>query len=123
MADTSWLNWPFLDDPHRALARDLTAWRDKSLDDHELLARAKSLVTATRGQDCREQQRAPDGLHKTPNSSLYAAVRAVCKPMRVALRLRGSARRVGSTMSALEEGACGVSSYANCWPSSWGRSC
>ena len=33
MADTSWLNWPFLDDPHRVLARDLTAWRDKSFDD------------------------------------------------------------------------------------------
>ena len=42
--------------------------------------------------------------HKDSNSSLYAAVRAACKPMRAALRLRGSARRVGSTMSALEEG-------------------
>ena len=33
MADRTYLDWPFLDDAHRALARDLTAWRDRSLDE------------------------------------------------------------------------------------------
>lgn len=32
MADSSYLNWPFFEDPHRALARDLDKWcRDKLL--------------------------------------------------------------------------------------------
>ena len=34
MADQTFLDWPFLDDAHRALARDLTAWRDRELDPH-----------------------------------------------------------------------------------------
>jgi len=34
MADRTYLDWPFLDDTHRALARDLAAWRDGSLDEH-----------------------------------------------------------------------------------------
>jgi acyl-CoA dehydrogenase len=35
MADTSFLDWPFLDDRHRALARDLDAWCASELDHHE----------------------------------------------------------------------------------------
>ena len=31
MADRTYLDWPFLDDAHRALARDVTAWRDREL--------------------------------------------------------------------------------------------
>jgi alkylation response protein AidB-like acyl-CoA dehydrogenase len=31
MADRSFLGWPFFDEPHRALAADLTAWRDREL--------------------------------------------------------------------------------------------
>ncbi len=31
MADRTYLDWPFLDDAHRALARDVAAWRDKAL--------------------------------------------------------------------------------------------
>jgi alkylation response protein AidB-like acyl-CoA dehydrogenase len=33
MADRTFLDWPFLEDRHRTLARDLTAWRDQSLDE------------------------------------------------------------------------------------------
>ena len=32
MADTSFLDWPFFDDGHRALARDLDAWAARNLD-------------------------------------------------------------------------------------------
>jgi acyl-CoA dehydrogenase len=32
MSDTSFLEWPFFDDGHRALARDLDAWAARSLD-------------------------------------------------------------------------------------------
>jgi acyl-CoA dehydrogenase len=35
MADTSFLDWPFLDDRHRALGRDLDAWCTSELDHHE----------------------------------------------------------------------------------------
>ena len=35
MADTSFLDWPFLDDRHRALGRDLDAWCASELDHHE----------------------------------------------------------------------------------------
>ncbi|MDQ3170931.1 MAG: acyl-CoA dehydrogenase family protein [Acidobacteriota bacterium] len=31
MADRTYLDWPFLDDAHRALARDVAAWRDGAL--------------------------------------------------------------------------------------------
>lgn len=31
MADRTYLDWPFLDDAHRALAREVAAWRDASL--------------------------------------------------------------------------------------------
>ncbi len=31
MADRTYLDWPFFDDAHRALARDVTAWRDREL--------------------------------------------------------------------------------------------
>jgi alkylation response protein AidB-like acyl-CoA dehydrogenase len=31
MADRTYLSWPFFDDPHRALAGDLAAWRDREL--------------------------------------------------------------------------------------------
>jgi alkylation response protein AidB-like acyl-CoA dehydrogenase len=31
MADRTYLSWPFFDEPHRALAADLTAWRDREL--------------------------------------------------------------------------------------------
>jgi alkylation response protein AidB-like acyl-CoA dehydrogenase len=31
MADTTYLDWPFFDAPHRALASDLAAWRDTAL--------------------------------------------------------------------------------------------
>ena len=31
MADRSYLDWPFFDDSHRALANDLAAWRDREL--------------------------------------------------------------------------------------------
>ncbi len=31
MADRTYLDWPFLDDAHRALAREIVAWRDASL--------------------------------------------------------------------------------------------
>lgn len=35
MADRSYLDWPFFDDHHRALARDVAAWRDRELrEDH-----------------------------------------------------------------------------------------
>jgi acyl-CoA dehydrogenase len=33
MADRTYLEWPFLDDAHRALARDVATWRDRSLDE------------------------------------------------------------------------------------------
>jgi hypothetical protein len=33
MADRTFLEWPFLDVAHRALAKDLTAWRDRDLDE------------------------------------------------------------------------------------------
>jgi len=33
MADRTYLEWPFLDDAHRALARDVVTWRDSSLDE------------------------------------------------------------------------------------------
>jgi len=32
MADTDYLNWPFLEDRHRALARDLDAWAAENID-------------------------------------------------------------------------------------------
>lgn len=35
MADTSFLDWPFLDDRHRALGRELDAWCASELDHHE----------------------------------------------------------------------------------------
>ena len=35
MADTSFLDWPFFDDRHRAIARDLDAWCASELDHHE----------------------------------------------------------------------------------------
>ncbi len=35
MADTSFLDWPFLDDRHRALGRELDAWCASKLDHHE----------------------------------------------------------------------------------------
>ena len=35
MADTSFLDWPFFDDRHRALGRDLDAWCASELDHHE----------------------------------------------------------------------------------------
>lgn len=35
MADLSFLDWPFLDDRHRALARELDAWCSSELDHHE----------------------------------------------------------------------------------------
>lgn len=31
MADQSYLSWPFFDDAHRALAREVAAWRDREL--------------------------------------------------------------------------------------------
>jgi acyl-CoA dehydrogenase len=31
MPDRTWLDWPFFDDAHRALRRDVEAWRDRSL--------------------------------------------------------------------------------------------
>ena len=31
MADRTYLDWPFFDDAHRALARDVEAWRDRGL--------------------------------------------------------------------------------------------
>jgi len=34
MPDQSFLSWPFLDDAHRALVRDVTAWRDRSINEH-----------------------------------------------------------------------------------------
>ena len=36
MADTSFLEWPFLDDRHRALGRELDAWCASELDHHEV---------------------------------------------------------------------------------------
>ena len=49
MADATYLGWPFFDDGHRALARDLGAWASASLADDEveatdLDAHARSLV-------------------------------------------------------------------------------
>jgi acyl-CoA dehydrogenase len=31
MADRTYLDWPFLDDSHRAMAAGITAWRDREL--------------------------------------------------------------------------------------------
>jgi acyl-CoA dehydrogenase len=31
MTDRTWLDWPFLDDRHRGLERDVAAWRDRDL--------------------------------------------------------------------------------------------
>jgi acyl-CoA dehydrogenase len=39
MADTSFLSWPFFEEPHRVLARDLAAWTERevaTLDEHAL---------------------------------------------------------------------------------------
>lgn len=42
MPDTSFLSWPFFEEPHRALARDLAAWTEREIapitpsDEHEL---------------------------------------------------------------------------------------
>jgi acyl-CoA dehydrogenase len=51
MADTSWLDWPFLDDGHRALKRSLDAWcatHAATLADHhgDLDDRCRALVAA-----------------------------------------------------------------------------
>jgi acyl-CoA dehydrogenase len=35
VADTTYLSWPFFGDAHRALQRDLSAWRDRDLQLHE----------------------------------------------------------------------------------------
>jgi acyl-CoA dehydrogenase len=35
VADTTYLSWPFFADAHRALQRDLSAWRDRDLELHE----------------------------------------------------------------------------------------
>jgi acyl-CoA dehydrogenase len=35
VADTTYLSWPFFTDAHRALHRDLSAWRDRSLELHD----------------------------------------------------------------------------------------
>lgn len=34
MADRTYLDWPFFDDAHRALARELGAWRDREITEH-----------------------------------------------------------------------------------------
>ncbi len=34
MPDASFLDWPFLDDGHRALAGELSAWIDKEIAAH-----------------------------------------------------------------------------------------
>ena len=31
MADTSYLDWPFLDDGHRALAADIRSWAEREI--------------------------------------------------------------------------------------------
>jgi acyl-CoA dehydrogenase len=39
MADTTFLSWPFFEEPHRVLARDLAAWTERevaSIDEHAL---------------------------------------------------------------------------------------
>jgi alkylation response protein AidB-like acyl-CoA dehydrogenase len=39
MADTTFLSWPFFEEPHRALARDLAAWTEREvapIDEHAL---------------------------------------------------------------------------------------
>ena len=49
MRDASWLDWPFFDDSHRALARDLDAWCDRALahvDHHDTDAACRMLVRA-----------------------------------------------------------------------------
>ena len=35
MADSTYLSWPFFTDPHRALQRDLAAWRGRELEHHD----------------------------------------------------------------------------------------
>ena len=47
MTDRSWLDWPFLDDRHRALEREVAAWRDRDLtieNDDDPLAACRSYV-------------------------------------------------------------------------------
>ncbi|HEX5214058.1 MAG TPA: acyl-CoA dehydrogenase family protein [Vicinamibacterales bacterium] len=47
MTDRSWLDWPFLDDRHRVLAREIAAWRDRDLkieNDDDPIAACRSYV-------------------------------------------------------------------------------
>jgi len=49
VADTTYLAWPFFDDAHRTLQRDVVAWRDRSfehLDDSDPSAACRAYVTA-----------------------------------------------------------------------------
>lgn len=49
MSDMSWLDWPFFDDAHRKLAREVDAWCEQSLGDvdhHDADAACKKLVKA-----------------------------------------------------------------------------
>jgi len=48
VADTTYLSWPFFADAHRALQRDLSAWRDRHLqlqDDSDPAAACRAYVT------------------------------------------------------------------------------
>jgi acyl-CoA dehydrogenase len=48
VADTTYLSWPFFADAHRALQRDLSAWRDRDLqlqDDEDPAAACRAYVT------------------------------------------------------------------------------
>jgi acyl-CoA dehydrogenase len=51
MPDTTWRDWPFYDDSHRSLARDLAAWAERNaalLQEHgaDVEARCRALVAA-----------------------------------------------------------------------------
>jgi len=52
MADASFLDWPFFDDGHRALARDLDAWAARNLDglDHDDADESCEVLVARLGE-------------------------------------------------------------------------